>query len=335
VEQIVAVDEGRFDLWQAAIQQWKLEPWTGTGSGTYRFYGRLFRSDKMQQDPVAVHNDYLHFLSEYGVFGGVAFLLFFGIHVYRGLRSFARLGPQRLATGEPALSDRFALNLGALCAVAAFTVHSAVDFNMHIPANALLLAFVFGILANSGLDFATVKAQSARRSCRESRRFRRDIAARDVRASAPGEYYANRARGPWKPKTRTLPFPSRQQALEYDESNPRIFFYLGRALSAIGEDKIRTEHRHAHYEAALAALRPGPLAKPLDGSHPLDMAELYGGWVASPEADDVHASRRERDPRAVHLNERYRLHLQRMENTARETTTAFTWQVRSILRAYQ
>jgi hypothetical protein len=318
VEQIVAVDEGRFDLWQAAIQQWKLEPWTGTGSGTYRFYGRLFRSDKMQQDPVAVHNDYLHFLSEYGVFGGVAFLLFFGIHVYRGLRSFARLGPQRLATGEPALSDRFALNLGALCAVAAFTVHSAVDFNMHIPANALLLAFVFGILANSGLDFAGDEA-----------RIRQTLLPKIAVASAatlmlvmcarllPGEYYANRARVALEAEDPHAAASLAKQALKHDESNPRVFFYLGRALSAIGEDKIRTEHRHAHYEAALAAFDRARLLNPLDGSHPLDMAALYGRMGRFVEAEWMFGLARERDPRSVHLNDRYRMHLQRWRTSAR------------------
>jgi tetratricopeptide (TPR) repeat protein len=34
--------------------------------------------------------------------------------------------------------------------VAAYMVHSLVDFNLHIPANALLMAFVFGLLANPG-----------------------------------------------------------------------------------------------------------------------------------------------------------------------------------------
>ena len=45
----------------------------------------------------------------------------------------------------------FALNLGALGALAAYLVHSFVDFNLHIPANVLLMAFVFGILTNAGV----------------------------------------------------------------------------------------------------------------------------------------------------------------------------------------
>src|SRR3984893_16830986 len=38
----------RLDYWQAALQQWKLQPFLGTGSGTYLFYGRQFRTERMQ-----------------------------------------------------------------------------------------------------------------------------------------------------------------------------------------------------------------------------------------------------------------------------------------------
>ena len=150
VADIVDPDHTRFDLWRASIDQWKLQPLTGTGSGTYRFYGRQFRAERMQMDPVVVHNDYLNLLCEYGVIGAFAFLLFFSAHVYHGWRNFVRFGPRRLAAGTLPLSDRLALNIGALSATGAYVVHSVVDFNLHVPANALVVAFVFGILANPG-----------------------------------------------------------------------------------------------------------------------------------------------------------------------------------------
>ena len=49
-------------------------------------------------------------------------------------------------------SSSLALNIGCLSAVAAYVVHSMVDFNLHIPANSMLMAFVFGVLANPGLE---------------------------------------------------------------------------------------------------------------------------------------------------------------------------------------
>ena len=87
IENIVT-DPGRIGLWQAAIEQWKLQPWTGTGSGTYLFYGREFRAPNMQNDPVDVHNDYLHLLAEYGIAGAAAFLLFFATHLRRGWQTW-------------------------------------------------------------------------------------------------------------------------------------------------------------------------------------------------------------------------------------------------------
>src|SRR5205807_5141528 len=151
----------RLDLWHAAIEEWKSQPSIGTGSGTYLYYGRMFRTERMQQDPINAHNDYLHLLGEYGAVGGALFLFFLGTHLHGGWRNFQRLGPRRVVVSHNLLSTSLALNLGALGAVAAYIVHSFVDFNLHIPANALLLAFVFGVLANAGIqrekELATVR----------------------------------------------------------------------------------------------------------------------------------------------------------------------------------
>src|SRR4029077_7340517 len=129
----------------------KLEPIVGTGSGTYLFYGRQFRSTRTVSDPVVVHNDYLHLLAEYGILGAAGFLFFFGVHLVKGWRNYQRLGPKRIAVSTRVMSNSLALQIGALAAVGAYIVHSALDFNLHIPANALLLAFVFGLLANPGV----------------------------------------------------------------------------------------------------------------------------------------------------------------------------------------
>ena len=87
----------RLDLWGAAMAQWKLQPAIGTGSGTYLYHGRRFLHPRVQLDPVEVHNDYLHLLAEYGAAGGAAFLLFLGAHLWRGGKSFSKLGPRRIA----------------------------------------------------------------------------------------------------------------------------------------------------------------------------------------------------------------------------------------------
>ncbi len=87
----------RLDLWQAAIQQWHLQPVFGTGSGTHLYFGRLFRAPGVQRDPIYVHNDYLHLLAEYGLVGAAGMFLFVGAHLLAASRNFARLGPKRVA----------------------------------------------------------------------------------------------------------------------------------------------------------------------------------------------------------------------------------------------
>src|SRR2546428_12884607 len=129
----------RVDFWKAAIQQWKLQPVLGTGSGTYLFYGRQFRTDRVQPDPVYVHNDYLQLLAEYGTVGAALFVLFLTAHLRSGWKNLERLGFKRAPVSSRLLSNGMALQLGAIAAVSAYIVHSFLDFNLHIPANVLLL----------------------------------------------------------------------------------------------------------------------------------------------------------------------------------------------------
>ena len=150
----------RIDLWKAALKEWKLEPIWGTGSGTYLYYGRQFRSERVQLDPVRVHNDYLQLLAEYGLIGAAGFILFLGAHLRSGWNNLRHLAGQQGAIPSLVSSNRLALQIGALCALGAYIVHSIFDFNLHIPANVLLLAFVFGILATRELRDEKERAPS-------------------------------------------------------------------------------------------------------------------------------------------------------------------------------
>lgn len=150
----------RLDFWAAAVDQWKLSPILGTGSRTYLYYGRTFRRDAVTMDAVYVHNDYLQLLAEYGIIGFAVFLPFFIAHLRRGLITASRLGPRRILISQRLPSHSMALNVGALSALAAYAVHSAFDFNLHIPANVLVLAFVFAILANSGVEQSSAIARN-------------------------------------------------------------------------------------------------------------------------------------------------------------------------------
>ena len=145
----ISYDAGsiRFDMWQAAVQQWKVSPVIGTGAGTYLYYGRQFRTPNVQRDPIHAHCDYLELLAEYGIVGCVLMGLFIVTHVYVGATGAMSILRNRLRASGRSFSNELAVIAGALATVAALLAHSVVDFNFHLPANTLFFAAVFGFLA--------------------------------------------------------------------------------------------------------------------------------------------------------------------------------------------
>ena len=92
----------RWFLWRAALEQFRLQPLWGTGSGTFLYYGRMFRAANVQNDPIYAHNDYLHLLAEYGVAGAARFLLFFSYACFCGCsKHCASRGRTPLALDHP------------------------------------------------------------------------------------------------------------------------------------------------------------------------------------------------------------------------------------------
>jgi len=311
-------DDGRLDLWRAAIEQWKLQPLLGTGSDTYRFYGRQFRAERNQTDSPYVHNDYLQLLCEYGLIGVGGFLLFFGSHLRQAWRSFVRLGPERLAAGGWPLSDRLALNIGASCAIGAYIVHSAVDFNLHIPANVLLLAFAFGVVAEPGISQTSEIPQvPPSRLPQLATGMLGAILLLQCGRLLPGEYYAERARTALRDEDPSSAILFAHKALAWEQRNPYIFFYLGRASGALARRTDSAEERAAYYGGALAAFDSARRLSPLDGTYALDMAHTYDKMGRFVEAEWMYDVARSRDPRSITIAQLYQTHLESWANEGR------------------
>jgi O-antigen ligase len=75
-----------------------------------------------------VHNDFMELLAEMGILGGLCGLAFLWILVREARKSF---------TAEQGHFSR-GIHAGAIAALCGLLLHSLVDFNLHIPSNALL-----------------------------------------------------------------------------------------------------------------------------------------------------------------------------------------------------
>lgn len=142
----------RVHLWKPAWKIWRDHPWLGAGPGHFDPVFRQYRPPDYQVRPVRAHNDYLNTLADWGVAGaaivGAAWvLLFAGVaKTWKFVQRSTDLGSKT--------SNRFALVLGATCGLMALLFHSFVDFNFHIPANALT-AVVLMALLSAHLRYAT------------------------------------------------------------------------------------------------------------------------------------------------------------------------------------
>lgn len=157
----------RLWLWKPAVRMWLDHPWWGVGPGLFDCLFPAYRPPQVHVRPGHVHNDYLNTLADWGVAGAVLValcwvLLFLG--VWKTWR-FVRREPNDLVSKG---SNRAAFVCGATMGLVAILVHSFFDFNMHIPANALLAVTLMALLSGH-LRYATegfwVTANPALRVC--------------------------------------------------------------------------------------------------------------------------------------------------------------------------
>jgi O-antigen ligase len=141
--------ESRAGFVEQAIRLFQTEPLLGVGPGVFKYAARLYRTGTVWDDPIFAHNDWLQFAAEYGFVGLALVIVAVALAATVGVRSFLAL--VRLASTETgvASSTSGAFVLGAFCGLAATAVHSIVDFNMHIPANALLASALLGIVTGA------------------------------------------------------------------------------------------------------------------------------------------------------------------------------------------
>ena len=106
-----------------------------------------------------VHNDYIEALAETGILGGLCGIAFLWLLFTGARRSFV---------AEQGHFSR-ALHAGAIAAVCGILLHSFVDFNLHIPSNALL--FLLQAYLATSAPFPSEGPSSRRRQRTRERAF--------------------------------------------------------------------------------------------------------------------------------------------------------------------
>ena len=140
--------DSRLQLWLAAAQMWTDYPWFGVGPAHYDYRFREYRPAWVQGQPDRAHNDYLNLLADWGAVGGVIVLAGAGIFIFWLKQTWPHVRREENDFGS-GQSNRFAFFLGATCGLAALAVHSAMDFNLHIPANALVGVVLLALVASN------------------------------------------------------------------------------------------------------------------------------------------------------------------------------------------
>lgn len=125
---------GRVIAWKGTFEMIQAYPFLGAGPGTYATVAPQFQAPGFTARFYQAHNDYLQYISELGY-------LFVPLLIWL-LISYFRAGFQKM--NNPS-RQTWGITLGCMTGVIALLVHSFIDFNLHIPSNAVLFTVLVAL----------------------------------------------------------------------------------------------------------------------------------------------------------------------------------------------
>ncbi len=129
VMRLGTIDSDRLQMWLHASRLLQDHWLFGIGNGSYQVvFAQVISPDMVLGTYDFLHNDHLQLMLEQGLIGYVLALLAIGFCMVKMLKSY--IGSREGGRYKGIL-------LGLIIAIFAFLLHGLVDFNFHIPANAL------------------------------------------------------------------------------------------------------------------------------------------------------------------------------------------------------
>jgi O-antigen ligase len=122
--------------WYDILRIWLDFPFFGTGLGTFAHIAAGYKTIPTQVKFIYAHNDYLQLLSEVGIIGFGIIFIFFALYFKVLLKMWIQRRDVQV-TG---------LVTGGIAAIWAMLLYSFLDFNLHIPANALLFFIIMALI---------------------------------------------------------------------------------------------------------------------------------------------------------------------------------------------
>jgi len=132
------VSEGRLSLWEDTLRLVAAYPLFGCGLGGYESAFTQYQASFLLMRVDYAHNDFLQVVAELGALGSL---------IAAGLAVMVVLPALRAAATRSNNDGRY-LAIGCTGAFVAILIHSCADFNLYIPANGFLLAWICGIAAS-------------------------------------------------------------------------------------------------------------------------------------------------------------------------------------------
>ncbi len=307
----VVEHEIRLPLWKSALGLVRESPVLGSGMGTFQYVFMRYRPPEIPQDLQAyhAHNDYLELLIETGIPG-------FLIAVW-GIVSFFRFMLRGyFRHHDPVLSP---LALGGMTSITAMLIHSVFDFNLQIPANALLFCSILALSISIVhlMDRGSTRS-SSKPSSTKSRSKRRDtrlypfaigavcmtgILLVGFRGHLAMFYYRNANRVHYEGQ-RFLPIELCQKAIRIDPLNPRFRLRLAEIYTEFGR---KAPHKEKWYTLAIQEYRRVIDLNPYNPEYYTRLAEVY-------DAIDLKEDAIQAFQEAIRVNPRVATHYEQLGN---------------------